>query len=161
MGEHDDLVAGLETVQGDLVGLQQRLHLSRHCVQDRARRSALRNQRRHPAQRRLLLGEPPHLSARLEVRDRGGDQLGELGDARFGVGGQRLVLALGGDHGSPQSPVHHDRVADRRADAQLSHARPKGAACRRVVVDARRPPGTQDTRGDVVTVDGQARAGHN
>ena len=37
------------------------------------------HQRGHPAQRRLLLGEPAQLHARLRVGDRGRDQLGEPG----------------------------------------------------------------------------------
>jgi hypothetical protein len=54
------------------------------------RRSA-RNQGRHPAQRRLLLGEPAQLYARLRVGDRGRDQLGEPGQPGLDVRRQRLV----------------------------------------------------------------------
>ena len=81
VGEHEDLVAGLEAVQRNLVGVQQRLHLTGHGVEDRGRRGSLGDQRRHPPQRGLLLGQPLHLGARLGVGDRRGDQLGEAAQA--------------------------------------------------------------------------------
>ncbi len=39
VGEHEDLVAGLEAVQRNLVGVQQRLHLPGHSVEDRGGRA--------------------------------------------------------------------------------------------------------------------------
>jgi len=45
----------------------------------------LRHQRCHPAQRRLLVREPLDLSTRVGVRDRGGDEVGELHEPRIGT----------------------------------------------------------------------------
>ena len=54
-------VAGLVAAQRDPVGAEQPLHLRGHRVEDRVGGAPSRDQRRHPPQRRLLVGEPLHL----------------------------------------------------------------------------------------------------
>jgi len=55
------------------------------------RRRSARDKGRHPAQRRLLLGEPAQFYSRLRVGDCGRDQLGEPGQPDLDVRRQRLV----------------------------------------------------------------------
>jgi hypothetical protein len=59
------------------------------------------------------------LGLRLGVRDRGGDQLGEVGQARLGVGRQRLGSGGADPDQPPQPPLHRDRAPDRGAHAKL------------------------------------------
>ena len=47
--------------------------------------------RGHPSQRGLFLGELGELLMSLAVRDRCREQLGELGESLLGVAGQRLL----------------------------------------------------------------------
>ena len=59
-----------------------------------------------------------HLGARLGVRDRRRDQLGECRDPRLGARWKRILLPRRCDHHSPQAPLDHDRGTDRRPDPQ-------------------------------------------
>ncbi len=60
------------------------------------------------------LGE---LRPRLDVRDRRGDELGELADPRLGSRRERLGVPRGDDDRAPQPSVDDDRTADCGADA--------------------------------------------
>ena len=57
------------------------------------RRGAGGDEGRDPAERSLLLAEPPNLVVRLCVRERRGDQIGERGQSLLGAGGKRLRRA--------------------------------------------------------------------
>jgi hypothetical protein len=70
------------------------------------------------ARREHALARGDQVGPRLGVGDCSGDELGEVPDARFGVGRERLVAGLGrGDH-APQAALHRDRAPDRRANAE-------------------------------------------
>ena len=114
MSEYEELVAGLEAVQRDLVGLQQRLHLSRHGVEDCARQSPLRDQRRHPTERGLLLGESLHIGARLGVGDGRRYELSELHERALGRRRQPVDLLVADKDRAPRTALHDDRRPDRR-----------------------------------------------
>ena len=74
---------------------------------------------RDPPQGGLVLEQLGDLGAALGVRDRGGDELGEVGDLRLGARRERaLALRRGRDH-APHAARDHDRAADRRTDPQL------------------------------------------
>jgi hypothetical protein len=75
--------------------------LPRHGAEDRAGRGALRNQRGDATKRRLLLGQAVYLGARFGVRDRRGQELGELADPQLGVRWQGGLVRAGREHGAP------------------------------------------------------------
>ena len=63
--------------------------LPRHRGEHFRRLFPARDQRRHPSQGSLLLGEHGEVGAGLGVGDRGRDQIREVPDARLGIGWQR------------------------------------------------------------------------
>ena len=82
------------------------------------------HQRRHPAQRRLLLGEPAQLHARLGAGDRGRGQLGEPGQPLLGIRWQGLLAGGCQAHHAPQPALNADRRGDGRADTR-TRGRPR------------------------------------
>jgi hypothetical protein len=62
---------------------------------------ALRHQRGHPPQRRLLLGQPGERGTALGVRDRRRHQLRERGQPCLGVGRQQRA-PVPDEHGAPR-----------------------------------------------------------
>ena len=86
----------------------------------------------------------------LGVGEGGSDELGEAGQPRLGVGGQRVRACGRYGHHAPQPALDVNRHADGRAQAH--HA---GEVCGftrggAVVVDPHRPPGCEHQRGHVV-----------
>ena len=73
---------------------------------------ALRDQRRDPPQRALLLGQATQLLARLLARDRTGHQLAEVGEPRRRPGGERFGGGRNGDQGAPRRLANDDRDTD-------------------------------------------------
>ena len=119
MGDHGDLVARLVAAQRDLVGVQQQLHLRGHGVEDGVGGRPFRDERRHPPERGLLLGEPFDLRARLRVGDGRRQQVAELREAPLGFRRQRLALEPRDADHAPYAPVYQDGTADSRADPVL------------------------------------------
>ena len=104
------IVDGAVTVERDGKHLRDFL---RDRGEQLLRRRPARHQGRDPSQRRLLLGQPGELGAALRVHDRGGDELGEIGETRSGVRGERLVGLLRVDEQCPpQPPLSDDRAGD-------------------------------------------------
>ena len=158
MREHDDLGAGLEAVQRDLVGVQQRLHLARHGVEHACRRGALRDERGDPPQRGLLLRQPLRPGVRLGVGDRGRHEVGELHEPGLGVRGEHLVLGPDA-HRAPEAALDPDRHGEDGAQVQRSSPFADRAARRRVVVvHSRRLSGAEDARDRVLALERLARA---
>ena len=87
--------------------------------------------------------------ARLEVRDRCGDEFGELPDPRLRVRRQRLGRPREGDHGAPQAFLDEDRRRDRGTDALCARVSRERAGRVCVVVDAGGAPRVKHERSDV------------
>jgi hypothetical protein len=118
----------LETDLSRCVGFQdvelqrQGYELLLHTVVQVALDTAARHVRRghHPSARR---GE---LRLAFRVRDRGGEQLGELLEPNVGIDGQWLAGRDGGR--PPEFALHDDWARNRRDDAQ--RRRPEPCTCR-------------------------------
>ena len=89
-------------------------HRGEHLVERRAAGDELGD----AAQRGLLVGEPTQLGPRLCVGERGGHELGEARDARFGIGREGLRAEGGGEADAPDTPVDDDRDIHRGRDAE-------------------------------------------
>ena len=76
------------------------------------------------------------LLARLGVRERLGDQLGEGRDAVLGAGGEGVRAHARDHHRAPQLTVEDDRRADARVDAERLQPLGQQAGQAPVVVDA-------------------------
>ena len=81
-------VAG-EDVQYRKVGIEEQPDRLSDGREDLAGGRLLRDEYRHSAQRRLLVGEPLHFRARLGVRERGRDQIREALQPLLGVSWQQ------------------------------------------------------------------------
>ena len=111
------------------------------------------DQRRHPAQRGLLIGDRTQFAACLRIGDRRGEQFGEAPQPGLGIRWQRLVADGGRIHHAPQPALDVDRYAGARAQAPLVGGR-RGLARRLgVVVDPRRPTHLEHERGNVVATE--------
>ena len=111
------------------------------------------NQRRHPAQRRLLFGETPQCHPGLRVGDRGRGQLGKPGQPRLGIRRQRpLVHRRDCDH-APQLALDADRRAHHPAKTQPSADVGHGSRGTGVVVQAHHPAGMEHQRMHVAPAD--------
>ncbi len=86
---------------------------------------------------------------RLDVRDRGSHELGEVRDPRLRVGGHRLHPGRSGRDRPPQTPVHDDRARDGGPHSALSQVAGDRAGSL-VVVEPRRPPGPIHDRRDAL-----------
>src|SRR5205823_14344771 len=60
------------------------------------------------------------LGSSLGVRDGGGDELREVGDARLRIRRERLRLFRIDRHTAPRTTFDHDRGADRRGDPEAA-----------------------------------------
>ena len=130
-----------EDVQYRKVGIEEQPDRLSDGREDLAGGRLLRDEYRHSAQRRLVLGEPLHFPARLRIRDRGRAQVCEALQPLDRVLRQRLDGS--GDHHAPEPTTDDDRRAGRGADARRLRS-----ACDRtgrvgVVVDARGPRGRE------------------
>ena len=125
-------------------GVEHPCHLAPDGVEHTVRRRALGDQRGHPSQRRLFVGELRELLVRLAVCDRGREELGELGQSLLGVARQRLLALRNDGQHAPEAALHGDRRSHRRAKAHLAGG--LGRLARRfcVVVDASGPAGLED-----------------
>jgi hypothetical protein len=104
MGDNRDLVPRLVASEHDAVGVQQALDLGGHRVEDRGRRGALRDQRRHAPQRRLLVGDPAIFRVQLGVVERDGELAGDQLDA---------VQALGREGAAYEAILQHENRLQR------------------------------------------------
>ena len=118
--------------------------LARHRGEHVGRRRALGDERRHPAQRRLLVRQPAEVLARLGVGDRGRDQRREVCEAMLDAFGKPLVIHRRGRHHAPDLAVHEDRGAGTGADAGRADGRGDRSLHVPEVVDPRRPTGARD-----------------
>jgi hypothetical protein len=132
--------------------------LGDHRFDHLGRRRRLGNERRHPPQRRLLLREPGELLAALGIRDCGRDELSELRQALFCVGGQGLVAPRDGGQYTPEAALDGDRHPHGRAPAHLAGGG-RGCAGRVcVAVYPRRLAGLEDQTGHG-PLEGESRSG--
>ena len=131
----------------------QRPGLDADGVEDRGSIAALRDKRRHPAQSRLLVGQPAEVVPRLCVRDRRRDQLRELGEPILGPGRQGLVLARERHHRPPRLAVDEHRNADGRPDPRLTRERRRDLARHLRVVHAGRAAGLRNPAGHAELVE--------
>ena len=104
------------------------------------------DQRGHPAQRGLLVGDPAELLAGIGVGDRGRGQFGEVGQPPFGSRRGRLPGRRARDHEAPQAAIDGNRRCDSGADTELTHHR-RDRRTGRKIVDASWTPGRPDKRG--------------
>jgi hypothetical protein len=142
----------LEDVQSRKVGTENQPDRLSDGREDLAGGRLLRDQYRHSAQRRLLLSEPLDLGVRLRIGDRGGHQLGELGETGLRIVRKRLLPSHPGSDDPPQSPFDEDRYADDAANAVCADGFRDRAAQRAVIVLPRRPPLPRDAPGNRVAV---------
>src|SRR6266536_161629 len=150
-------VAG-EDVQYRKVGIEERPDRLSDGREDLAGGRLLRHEYRHLAQRRLLVSESVHLSARLSVGDRSCHELGELVETRLGIRWQRPVVGRpGGDH-APQAPFHQDRNTYDGADADRARSFGERPGRRPLVVNPCRLPRPEHPRGNGITVQMLLRA---
>ena len=89
----------------------------------------------------------------LHVRDRRGHELGEAGETRLGVPGERRAPRLRMEkHNAPQPPLDQDRAGDRGANPELvpdeRRDEPGNAL---IVVYPDRGPGPEDGRGQIAS----------
>jgi hypothetical protein len=91
----------------DLLGAEQPLDLLRDGGEDVSRRHFACDQRRHPPQRRLLAREPLEVLARLGVRDRGREQVREVGQQPLRPRRERM-MERGDRHGAPHLAADDD-----------------------------------------------------
>ena len=121
------------------------------------RRGGPRDQGGHAAQRGLLGRVVAQLEPGLRTGDGRGDQPGEAGQPRLGIGGERPLARGHQAQVPPQAAVHDDRHPDRRADPPCPRERgglPHGLARRLAVVpDPRRPAGAHHRRAHVATAE--------
>ena len=103
-GHEGDRAVGLVADHVRQVDRKQPPDLVRDRREHLLRPRPARHQRRHPPQRRLLLGQPGEPGAALGVGDRRRQQLRELGQADLGVRGHRLLLARAGGHHPHKRP---------------------------------------------------------
>ena len=116
----------------------------------------MRDERRHAAQRRLLLGQTPELVPRLRLRERGRHELGEPRQPLLDAIGQRSALRGRHDH-APQRAVDDDRRAGRRTDPGAPDGVGERTRDLRVVVGPRGRAGLAHPRSDCRAVKGPAR----
>ena len=107
----------LEAADVGGVDAEELADLARDRREDLRRIDPARDERRHAPQRGLLVGEPAHLAPRLGVRDRGGHELGEVGEPRLGVRRERRS-AFEDATTRPTDARRRRSGAHRRGDAQ-------------------------------------------
>jgi hypothetical protein len=154
-GDHGGAVRLVAQQKRDVLA-EQPVRLLHDDVERIVLRSGARYQRRHAAQRPLLLHQLPQLRPRLGIRDRGRHELGEVLEARLGLGRERDILRRG-DHHAPRPPLDGDWDADGVANAGLPDRRCDDAGGVLVAVHACRSPGPQHARGHAVALERKAR----
>ena len=111
-GDRRRRAVAVEDVQYRKVGIEEQPDRLSDGREDLTGGRLLRDEYRHPAQRRLLLGERCHLLAGVGVRDCGRRQLREVGQAGLGHCGHRAIS--GPDSNRPPHPaLDEDRMGDR------------------------------------------------
>ena len=146
--DRDHPVRVVAVHQGE-VAVQHRPDLAGDRGEHLLRGLSSSDQRRHPLQRGLLLGEAAQLHPRLRVRDRGADQLCEVGQPGLGVRRQWLPARGGHEHDAPDAAFEGDGHPDGGADAHRTHRLGGRAGPGGEVVDPRRSPGLEHQSGHV------------
>ena len=113
-GEPFDHARQLGLELGELGGRRRLGRTQLECERDELLLRAVVEVALDPPPRRVGRGHDPcprslELGAALRVRDRGGDELGELGQALLRVGRQRLVAQRGGGQYAPKAAFDGDR----------------------------------------------------
>jgi hypothetical protein len=114
-----DGVIGLEAAQSSRVRRRKPTDLGDHRFEHLGRRPAPRHERRHPPERRLLIGKARELFVRLAVRDRGRHQLGELRKTFLETLWERRIRRRRRND-SPDPAVNHDRSTGNAVEAVLT-----------------------------------------
>src|SRR6185312_4346995 len=117
-----------------------------------------RDEYRHSAQRRLLVGESVHLCASLGLGDRSCHELGELVETALGIRWQGRVVGRPGGDGAPQAPFHYDRNTYDGADADRARSFGERPGRRPVVVNPCRSPRPEHPRGNGIAFQMLVRA---
>ena len=140
----------LEAGHACVVSVEQPTEFLGDHREDLGRVDSAGDQRGHPAQLGMLGQQPGQLvpaglqcSPVLRVRDRGGDQVGELAHPLLADRRQRSVYRYDADHPT-QPPVD----LDRHDDSGAQHLTQEALAARdvTVVMNSRRPTGPPDDR---------------
>ena len=121
-------------------GGEQPLHFVGDSLEERLGFVTARDERRDARQGGLLVGKPGTSAARLGVRDRRCNKLGEVREPCLGVRRKRLVSSRKNDHGSPQSPGDDDRARDGRAHTRAANDSSDLPAAQVSLLVCRRPP---------------------
>jgi hypothetical protein len=150
-------VAG-EDVQYRKVGIKEQSDRLSDGREDLVGGRLLRDEYRHPAQRRLLVSESVYLCARLSVGDRSCHELGELVETRLAIRWQRPVVGRPGADRAPQAPFHEDRNTYDGADADRTRSFGVRPGRHPVVVEPCRSPRPEHSQGNGIACQLQVRA---
>jgi hypothetical protein len=139
------------------VAAYEHADLPRHGFEELGGGDAAGDQRRDAAQRRLLVRDADERLAAGGVGDRGGDELGELGQPIFDALGQGRAIERVSRHRTPDLAIDDDRSACARADpgrAGGASDRPRNAG---EVLDPLWAPALEDHGADRRPVERPAR----
>src|SRR4051812_23162270 len=132
--DHRDRAVGLVAAERSGIGWNEPADLCDHRFEHVGRRRSLGYERRYAPQRALLVGEPGELFTALGIRDRGPQELGELGEPMLDLVGEWPVWR-GGAHGSPDRAVDDDRGARGGVESGRTSSGGERAGKVRVVID--------------------------
>jgi hypothetical protein len=152
-----DRAVVLEAREHRALGGNQLSDLGSHPLEHLGRRRALRHQGRDASQRRLLLREPFELFARLAIRDRRRDELGELRETVLDVVGKRRSGHRRQDH-APDPAVDDDRRAGDVVEPALTSLGGQCATQLRVILEPGRTTSPENLGGHRPAVERPARA---
>jgi hypothetical protein len=143
--DHRDPAVVFVAAERRCVGGNELADLGDDGLEDFARRSAFRNERRDAPQRSLLLGEPPELLARLTPRDGRCHQRRELAEALLDLIGKGCVPARHRND-APHPTVDDDRCTRSGAHPRCTSTGGDLALVARVARDRRGSTGAQHAR---------------